>query len=48
MASFMRVSDMLVLHQSKCMCAIKRILFYYHRVYILVFFHVFVFFFLLR
>jgi len=41
MASFMRASYMLVFHQSKYISAIKRILFYYRHVYILVFFHVF-------
>ena len=48
MASFMRVSYMLVFHQSKCMCAIKRIFFYYCHVYILEFILVFVFSLLLR
>jgi len=45
MASFMRVSYKLVFHQSKCMCAIKRILFYHGHTYTLVFFRVLVFFF---
>jgi len=42
MASFMRVPFMLVFHQSNCVSAIKRMLFYYHHVSIFVFFHVFV------
>jgi len=42
MASFIRMPFMHVFHQSKCINAIKRILFYYRYVCILVFFHVFV------
>jgi len=42
MASFARIPFMLVFHQSKGNSAIKRILFYYLHVYILVFIDVFV------
>jgi len=42
MASFVRLSLMLVFHKNKCVSAIKPILFNYHHIYILVFFHVFV------
>jgi len=42
MASFMRVPFIFVFHQSKCISAIKRIIYYYRHVYIFVFFHVFV------
>jgi len=41
MASFLNVSFMLVLYQSKCIIVIKRICFNYHKVCILVFFDVF-------
>jgi len=44
----MRVSSKLMFHQITCISAIKRILFYYRHVYILVSFHVFVFSLLLR
>jgi len=40
MVSFIRMPFMLVCHQSKCISAIKRILFYYRHVYILVQFRV--------
>jgi len=42
MASFVRLSLMLVLHKNKCVSANEPILFNYHHIYILVFFHVFV------
>jgi len=38
----MRVPFMLVFHQSKCISAVKRMLFYYRHIYIFVFVHVFV------
>ena len=41
MVSFMHVSYTLVFHQSECMCAIKRILFYYRHAHILQFIYVF-------
>ena len=44
MATFMRVSSKLVFHKSKCISAIKRILYHAINVYILVFFRVFMFF----
>jgi len=47
MTSFMHMSQKLVFHLSKCICAIMRIL-YYRRVCILVFLHVFAFSMLLR
>jgi len=43
MASCMRVPFMLVFHQSKGISTVKRTRFYHRHVYILVFFHVFVF-----
>jgi len=42
MASIMSIPFMLVFHQSKCISAIKRILFYYFHVYIFEFIYVFV------
>ena len=42
MPSFMRVLFMFVFHQSKCVSAIKRILFFYRDVCTLVFFHILV------
>jgi len=41
MASFMRMTFMLVFHQSKRISVIKRVLFYYFHVYILDFILVF-------
>jgi len=43
MASIMSVPFMLVFHQSECISAIKRMLFYYLHIYIFDFIHVFVF-----
>jgi len=48
MASFMRMPFTLVFHQSECISAIKRLLFYYRHVCILLFFRVFVCSFLLK
>ena len=48
MASFIHMPLVLVYHQSKCISAIRRILFYYRHACILVFFNVLVSFLLLR
>ena len=41
MALFKRAPFMLLFHQSKCISAVQRVLFYYHHIYTLVFVHVF-------
>jgi len=48
MAPFIRMPYMLLFHQSKCICVIKRILFYHRHVYILELIHVFAYSLLLR
>ena len=42
MALFKRAPFMLLFHQSKCISAVQRVLFYYRHIYTLVFVHVFV------